>query len=370
MSTGDSSDLVEAVVAALVQAASSAAGAAGTALGAEAIDWVRNGLGQLPRWTQAAAQVDTAPDDEQAQQGLATAVNELLNLNPGLAQALESRLTQPGQPGPVPPLPTDPPTITIGEHARIGGGAGPTAVGMGNNVAGRDIRTKVINKRRSIGVLIAVLVVMAALIALGIHFAGHSSNQPGLGLPEHVAKPLTNMEQVKAVLPDLHALPAGWQETEPAVANPGGECIGAATSSGPMGDLCRQVVASASARFDTAEPGGSVFFMVVAGPSTSWADRMYDQYLQYFDDGTTSPVAFPAFGDRSSVRQGSGETSVLIRTGTVVVSVVYTIVSNYDASPSANDTQRARQTVIPLASMITTRAQQAQAGQTPTASAR
>ncbi|MER6548458.1 hypothetical protein [Streptomyces sp. NPDC001250] len=364
---GDSPDLVAAVVAALVQAASSAAGAAGTALGAEAIDWVRNGLGQLPRWTEAAARVDTAPDDEQAQQGLAEAVNELLSGNPGLAQALESRLTQPG---PVPPLPTGPPAITIGEHARIGGGAGPTAVGVGNNVAGRDIRTKVINKRRSIGVLIAVLVVMAALIALGIHFAGHSSNQPGLGLPEHVAKPLTNMEQVKAVLPDLHALPAGWQQTEPALANPGGECIGAATSSGPTGDLCRQVVASASDRFDTTQPGGSVFFMVLAGPSTSWADQMYDQYLQNLDNGMTSTADFPAFGDRSSARQGSGETSVLIRTGTVVVSVVYTIVSNNDASPSANDTQRARQTVIPLASMITTRAQQAQAGQTPTASAR
>ncbi|MFB7506907.1 hypothetical protein [Streptomyces broussonetiae] len=360
MSTGDSSDLVAAVVAALVQAASSAAGAAGTTLGAEAIDWVRTGLGQLPRWTQAAERVGTAPDDEQAQQDLAKAVDELLSLNPGLAQALESRLTQPG---PVPPPPTGPPTITIGEHARIGGGAGPTAVGAGNNVAGRDVRTKVTNKRSGIGVLIAALVVMAALIALSIHFVGRSSNQ-------HAAKPLTNMEQVKAVLPDLHALPAGWQQTQPALASPSGECIGAAASSGPTGDLCRRVVASASARFDTAEPGGSVFFMDVAGPSTSWADQMYDQYLQHFDDGMTNPVNFPAFGDRSSARQGAGETSVLIRTGTVVASVVYTTVSNNDASPSANDTQRARQTVIPLASMITTRAQQAQAGQTPTASAR
>ncbi|MFH8382987.1 hypothetical protein ACH4E7_18865 [Kitasatospora sp. NPDC018058] len=163
--------MVAAVVAALTQAASSAAGAAGTALGVEAVDWVRQGLGQLPRWTQAAERADSAPEDAEAKQRLAEAVNELLSLNPALAQALAARLEQLQRPVEAPPAPPGPPTVNVGEGARVGG-AGQAAVGLGNVLVGGDVHNKTVVKRSSVGIVITVLVIVAGLIALGIHYLG------------------------------------------------------------------------------------------------------------------------------------------------------------------------------------------------------
>ncbi|KJS52811.1 hypothetical protein VM98_29120 [Streptomyces rubellomurinus subsp. indigoferus] len=175
MSSGDGTDLVGAVVAALAQAASSAAGAAGTALGAEATSWVLQGLGRLPRWAQAAQRVESAPEDDAARQQLADAVGELLSLQPELAERLAERLAA-GLLPTASPLPPAPPAVTVGEGAHIGG-AGQTAVGgSGHTLVGGDVHNNVVNKRGSTGVVVATLIVVAALIALGIHFLGGSGS--------------------------------------------------------------------------------------------------------------------------------------------------------------------------------------------------
>ncbi|MEU8920113.1 hypothetical protein AB0D10_04135 [Kitasatospora sp. NPDC048545] len=177
MSTGDGTDLV----AALVQAAGSAAGAAGTALGAEAVGWVREGLGQLPRWSRAAERAEAVPRDDAARQDLAEAVGELLSLHPGLAESLAERWAQalgpveaPPAP-PVPPVPPAPTTVTVGDGFSVGG-PGQAAVGVGNIVAGGDVhhdnRVNNVHKGGGAGFLVAVLV------ALGIHFFGGS---PSIG---------------------------------------------------------------------------------------------------------------------------------------------------------------------------------------------
>ncbi|MFJ8621381.1 hypothetical protein ACIRD3_00875 [Kitasatospora sp. NPDC093550] len=172
MGSGEGADLVGAVVAALVQAASGVAGAAGTALGAEAVGWVREGLGQLPRWAQAAERVDSAPQDDGARRGLADAVGELLRVHPALAESLAERLAQAVAPVGLPPAPpAPPPSITVGEGAFVGG-AGQTAVGSGNTVVGGDVHHNTVHKRGSGGLVVAILVVVAALVALGIHFLG------------------------------------------------------------------------------------------------------------------------------------------------------------------------------------------------------
>ncbi|MFD8750287.1 hypothetical protein ACFV0O_04800 [Kitasatospora sp. NPDC059577] len=168
MSTGDGTDLVAVVVAALVQAAGSAAG---TALGAEAVGWVREGLGQLPRWSRAAERAEAAPRDDAARQDLAEAVGELLSLHPGLAESLAERWAQalgpveaPPAP-PVPPLPPAPTTVTVGDGFSVGG-PGQAAVGVGNIVAGGDVhhdnRVNNVHKGGGAGLLVAVLVVVGA----------------------------------------------------------------------------------------------------------------------------------------------------------------------------------------------------------------
>ncbi|MER7583650.1 hypothetical protein [Kitasatospora sp. NPDC097691] len=173
MSSGDGTDLAAAVVAALLQAATGAAGAAGTPFGADGVGWVQEGLRQLPRWAQAAERADSAPQDDGARLGLAEAVGELLSLHPALAESLETRRAErAAQPVEEPPAPT---TVTVGASAVVGG-AGQTALGTGNVLVGGNIHNKVVNKHGNTGLLIAVLVVVGALVALGIHFLGGSKN--------------------------------------------------------------------------------------------------------------------------------------------------------------------------------------------------
>ncbi|MFJ8477701.1 hypothetical protein [Kitasatospora sp. NPDC094011] len=214
MSTGDGSDVVAAVVAALVQAASNTVGAAATALGGEAMDRVRDGLRRLPRWARAADRLKAAPDDGEAQRDVGEAVGELLSLDTGLKELLkellEARSAAPGSASP--PAPSS--AIAFGDRSRIGG-TGQTAVGSDITMAGRDMRTKTVHRHGSVGALIAVLAVVSALIALGIHLgSGHSLQFPGGsgngGAGNGGGTTALGPEQVQAILPDLRSVPTGW----------------------------------------------------------------------------------------------------------------------------------------------------------------
>ncbi|MQS15633.1 hypothetical protein F7Q99_26020 [Streptomyces kaniharaensis] len=351
MTTGDSSDLVAMVVQALVQAASNTVGAAGAALGSEAVARVREGLRRAPHWAQAAGQVDATPGDPQAQQALARAVGELLGWNPGLAANLRARLSVVTT---EPPPPQDAPVTVIGGGNRT---SGQTAMGTNNTVAGGNIRTT--HRHGSVAGLIGVLVAVAALVALGIHLNSGSSQDLGMPGGGLAAAPLTNTDQVRSVLPDLHAVPAGWRESRAPTAEPPSDCKGSGISAAEA-DLCSQSVASGTVTYRTADEDVRVQFRIVAGPSPLWADKAYDLIQASFTKGPSAdPVAVPAVGDRSSAHRDGRTTGVLVKVGSTVLMVTY--------APTSTD-PRAAERVTPLARMFATRSQQAQTGRTPDAS--
>ncbi|MBV6702732.1 hypothetical protein KV557_37505 [Kitasatospora aureofaciens] len=351
MTTGDGSNLVAMVVQALVQAASHTVGAAGAALGSEAVARVQEGLRQAPHWAQAADQVDATPGDPQAQQNLTRAVGELLGWDPGLAANLRARLSV---------ATTEPPPPAGAPVTMLGGGhwtSGQTAMGANNTVAGGDIRTT--RRRGNVGVLIAVLVVAAALIALGIHLNSGQPQHLGMpGGPLGAAAPLTSAAQVQSVLPDLHAVPAGWRQDRAPTAEPPGDCHGG--SNAAEADLCAQTVASGTATFHNDTGNTRAQFRIIAGPSPTWADKAYDLLLaSYQKDSSADPVAVPAVGDRSTAHRNDQNTDILVKSGSTVLMVSY--------RPRSSDSHDA-ENATELARMFAARSQQAQNGRTPNAS--
>ncbi|MGW4379767.1 hypothetical protein [Kitasatospora sp. NPDC004531] len=346
MVAGDGSDTVAAVVAALVQAASRTAGAELAAFGPE-IERVRQGLRRLPRWNRAAQQLLDTPNDPGAARALAEAVAELLDIDPELRDALGAlRPTA----DPLPPPPAAPPSITFGADATIGGGSGQTAVGSPNAV---QIGTYNKTTRRSggTGPLIAVVAVATAAAAVSSYLGLGSGQQPGR--PGHGVSALT-AGQVQAALPDLHALPTGWRSSTPAdVSDSPADCSGEPEAAA---EFCRQPAVVGEISF---ESGGTVVsFRILAGPSRAWADTLYQRFLANSSDSFRA-ISIPAMGDASAAGNGPSGTEVLIEVGATVLVVGYEPKYPVDGWDSSK--------VVPFARMFTTRSQQAQDGETPTA---
>ncbi|MGW3046085.1 hypothetical protein ACWC9T_40215 [Kitasatospora sp. NPDC001159] len=97
----------------------------------------------------------------------------------------------------------------------------------------------------------------------------------------------------------------------------------------------------------------------MAYDSPTGADAVYQRFSNISTDSNSTPAAFPALGDSSSAWSEGSTATAAVRVGTTVLLV------DYHPKYLIEDSDRAA--VAPLARMLTIRSQQAQNGQTPTA---
>ncbi|MEV7780495.1 hypothetical protein [Kitasatospora sp. NPDC088351] len=330
----DGQDLVRAVVGALVRTAANSA----TSTGGAAVDVVRARLRGTPDGAQAVDAVEAAPSDRHAQARLAAAVGQLLATDQAFARYLVT--TELGHPAhqPTPPKPGAATTLTLRAVGGIPGGGLATA-----------------GRRAGGSVLVAlVLIVVAALVALGIHLGSRPVLRPGVPGLAHGAVALRDPGQMRGVLPDLQAMPAGWTlESGPSAGTgSGGEvrCL--------LPDACDQQLGYASVTFRGASPY-TVNFTVVSFASTETARRAFDLTSQRAD-GAATAVPLPRIGDQSTARTTGGhEVEALVRVGTTLL---YTRATAPD-EPTSHDAT----VLTAFAHLLAERAQQAQDGLTPDA---
>ncbi|MGW2254254.1 hypothetical protein ACWCXH_29290 [Kitasatospora sp. NPDC001660] len=338
MTAGDGADLVAMVVEALVQSASHTVGAAGAALGGEAVARVREALRQWPQWAQALSRVEAFPGDQQAQWDLALAVGQLLGGDPGLAANLRARLSV--------AMTAPPPAAAMPQMWHPGDGANWPASGAGTvpGTASRRGRIWALT-----GVVVA-LAVVGSMVGLGVYL---NSGPDG-------PKPLTTLDQVKSVLPDLHAVPDGWTQEEAPSAQPKRDCGGDGVPAAQV-DLCKQVTGTGGSRFHADGGKTQVEFQIMAGPSLEWGDKMYDvAYGISAGLPEKPPMAAPKAGERSSIFVEGECLEVLVKSGSTVLRISYC-----PENPHAPNVE----VVNRITRMFAARSQQAQDGRTPDAGA-
>ncbi|MFF2080209.1 hypothetical protein ACFVXG_36300 [Kitasatospora sp. NPDC058162] len=347
MSSGDVSGLAAAVVAALVQQAARAAGEELTALG-PLLEGVREGIGRLPRWARALERLEGAPGDEAVRGEALETVGELLAVDGPLREALAARW---------PGAPAQPPVsgVTVGASP-VSHTSGQVAIGSGNIAAGGNVdnSSKTFNRRGS-GILAAVLAAAAALAGLGLYLGRSPGPQPADVLPGagHTASVLAE-GQVRQVLPDLHAVPAGWAlDTAPDITASPANCAQHAAAN----PLCGHIRSAGSVTFST--NGNTLKFAVWALDSTDAAAGLYREFDGYTLEPGAQHAAIPALGEASTAVAGNKGIYGTVRAGTTVLIVTYL---TKDAGVPWD-----RGVLAPFARMLTTRSRQAQDGQPPSA---
>ncbi|MBV6698953.1 hypothetical protein [Kitasatospora aureofaciens] len=312
---GDGQELVTAVVEALVRAP-----------GTVVAELVRTRLRAVPGGGEAVDAIEARPADPQTRAGLAAVVGQLLAEDPAFARYL---LTELGRP-------KDPPTV----HLRV---TLPAAT-----------------RRSTGGILVTLaLVVVAALVALGINLGNRPLLQPGVHGFAHAVTALREPAQAQGVLPDIQAMPGGWQiETGPHA--------GTSTSDDVpcfVRDACDQQLAYATVNF-RAGSRHSVEFTVVTFASPGTAGRAFDTMLGSVGGAdATAAVPLPPIGDQSAARtHGSQGAEALVRVGTTLLYV-------RDSGPGASAAAADVPVLAVFAQLLATRSQQAQDGQVPDAAA-
>ncbi|MEV7026075.1 hypothetical protein [Kitasatospora sp. NPDC093558] len=347
MTAGDGSDLIAMVVEALVQSASHTVGAAGAALGGEAVARVRESLRQWPQWAHTLGRVEAYPGDQQAQWDLALAVGQLLAGDPGLAANLRARLSvamtapPPAAGAPVPQVAGVPQTWQPADGADWSA-YGPATV---QGTSSRRVRVWAITGG------VVVLGVIGTLLGLGLYI---DSGPDG-------PKPLANLDQVKTVVPDLHAVPDGWTQDKAPTSGPMGDCSAGDGFTPEESALCKQAVGRGSSGYHADGGKTQVVFSILAGPSTVWADKMYD----VANAGPSSlpeqpPMDAPKAGERSAISVDRECLAILVKAGSTVLRVSY-CPENLNA-PNVEVVNR-------ITRMFAARSQQAQDGKTPDAGA-
>ncbi|MFD8012649.1 hypothetical protein [Streptomyces sp. NPDC058955] len=337
-------DLAAAVVDLVAQAGSAALTGAGGAVGGMAVELVRGRLSGVAQGPEALAAVEQAPDDADARGRLRAKLAEVLAEDPAFAAYLASVLA--------PPRPTHPPTtvgsIHIDRNARA----------RGTFVLGDQAITR-IRKGDPVAVvsLVAVVVVLAlALYGLAGLVGGDGEGEGGRGWSGSGGgvTVLKDPETVKAVLPDLHSMPTGWTiASEPSVLVGEAACADVDRS-------CDGVLSVAQSSFHD-QFDQSANFGVVACGSVEDARRVYKELLaEPQANSEAKPLAVPALGQESAafeISQGMGQ--AIARVGTTLVFV--------EEKGSNSDYQV--ETLEKLLRMAAARAQEAQDGRTPGASA-
>ncbi|MFF9342830.1 MULTISPECIES: hypothetical protein [unclassified Streptomyces] len=335
-------DLAGAVIAAL---ASGAASGAGTAAFTRLSELVRSRVGRSDEGRGALALWDAEPGSAQASEAVRARLTVELEGDPGLAEQLRAALRS----GP-PPAPTHPPTII--QRVHIGGDAHHAAINVGP-----------LHLKKTAGTVVALVVigaVLALLVALGFHSVVRMSGDDGGG---RRVVPLTESETVRSVLPDGGSLPAGFEsDGDPVV------------STGEQGcrPACEGHLFTARTRVGRERPQKTASLHVSAFDSAPHAAQAFEEVRRDLADSSERTLmSFPAMGDTSTAFRFTpgknvvneddesieeAEAGALV--GTVVVFVRYTTAAG-DLEPS----------LAALGRMMANRAQQAQNGSTPSATA-
>ncbi|MFG2298960.1 hypothetical protein [Streptomyces sp. NPDC048603] len=342
-------DLAGAAVAAL---ASGAASGAGTAAFTRLSELVRSRLGHSDEGRGALELWEAEPGSERATDAVRARLTVELEGDPGLVEQLRAALRPAIPPVPaVPPVPAHQPAVT--QHVHIGGNANHAAINIG------PLHLK---KSRGTVVTLAVIgVVLALLVALGFRSVVQMLGDDG---DSRKVAAVSDMARVRSILPDRGSLPAGFRaDGEPDVRAAGEEGCGPA---------CEGVLFAAEGTMKRERPQQRAEFSVVACDSAPHAAQVFDQMRRDLAKSSEkSPMSFPSMGDVSTAfRFTPGKTVVNeddesveeaeagVLVGTVVVLVRYSTAAG-ELEPS----------LASLGRMLADRAQQAQNGSTPSATA-
>ncbi|MGW1105748.1 hypothetical protein [Streptomyces sp. NPDC002540] len=338
----DGADLAAAAVDAVARAAAAATTEAGGAAGGMVIDLVRGRLRDVAQGEEAVSEVERTPDDSDARSRLREKLSEVLAEDPAFAAYLASVLA--------PPKPTEQPTNVGGINIDRGGRA------RGTFVLGNQAVTKI--RKGDPGALVAVVAVVVVLALAVYGLARLATGDEGAPVPGagHRVTVLKDPATVKAVAPDLHAMPTGWTSTSTTSLASGGE----ACSEMSEKQQCAGILSVAQSAFHNPYDQ-SASFAVIACASADDAQRVYDDIEQRMGRKSESkPLAIPAFGDQAyALELSKGEGQAFVRVGTVVAAV---------QEEGANGDYEVA-TLEVLAQMVAERAQEAQDGHTPTARA-
>ncbi|MFE3825227.1 hypothetical protein [Streptomyces sp. NPDC059092] len=320
----------ELVAAAVRLVASSATGSAASAVGTRVGEVITQRLGQSPQGRRALAELESADasDDDRAAEPARAAVSSALldevledpefrrRLDSAVAEAVTGAVA-----GAHPPVSAGQPGINIG--------------GSRNKVKGNlSLGPLTIhNTRTNQAVALALLLIFAVAAVLVFRASGEEGE-------ERVAAPLDDPVVVRSVVPDEGSVPSGWTVTEQPKAE---RCGGQAD--------CAKLLGGATAKWKEAE------LIVYAATSKGAAADLYTELRQTLsEEGSATQTDVGGFGDdRSGWRHGEFS-EVIARSGTVLVRAA----SGKDAGADAEK----------LAQVVVERADQAQRGDTPSASMR
>ncbi|MEV7187031.1 hypothetical protein [Kitasatospora sp. NPDC093102] len=281
-------------------------------------DVVRARLRTVPEGARALAAAEASPGDARARALLTAAVAHLLASDQAFAQYLATTgLGKPGDP-PTVQLRSEPGTVQL----RVGPPSapppkGPTTVQLRTGPAAAARARALAARRSTMGILLALaLVLIAALVALGVHLGSRPLLKPGGPGLAHAAQPLGNPVLVLRLLPDERAVPGDWrvQRGPTAALGTDGErpCL--------LPDSCDEQLAYGIVTFGSTS-AQTVEFRVATFTSPEATARAFDSALDRAA-GTTPTVAVPLIGDQSAIRiQGSLSAVALARVGSVLLIV-------------------------------------------------
>ncbi|MBV2155884.1 hypothetical protein [Kitasatospora sp. SUK 42] len=356
---GDGRELTPAVVAALVRLARGAADGPEQAVA----EVVRARLRATPEGARVVASVEASPGDPRGREILTVAVGQLLDSDRAFAHYLAT--TQLGRPA-------DPPTVHLRTdvepsilHLRVDPrstdpgsepATGPSTVQLRLDPQAAGAQA-VATRRGNSGIVLALaLLLVAVLVAVGVRLGSRPLLHP-IG-PElaHSARTLRDPAQVQAVLPDVRAMPGGWQvESGPVSGTGAGDDVPCL-----LPGACDQQLAYATVAFRAAQVH-SVQFTVVSFISADAAGRAFGTMLDHVGgEDSAAAATIPPIGDQSAARtHGAAGAEALVRVGSTLLYV-------RDSGPGAPATTP----VLTLfARLLAARAQQAQDGRTPDADA-
>ncbi|MEU1215424.1 hypothetical protein ABZ424_23995 [Streptomyces sp. NPDC005790] len=319
------------------------------AIGNTVVDLVRRRLSGIGQGEEAVLAVQESPDDPDARSRLHERLSEVLSEDPAFAADLASVLVLP-----------EPNVVSTISHS-INVDRGSRA--RGTFVLGNQAVTKI--RKGDPWALMAVVAAVAvmALLIWGLARLATDGDGPPSAASGHRVTALKDSTMVKAVAPDLHSMPSGWTSGDSTSLT-----TGPAACQELPADHCPGLLSVAQGAFD--DPYDQYAdFIVAAWGSADDAQGFYERTTQQLTKAKgATQVAMPAFGDQSIAIEFADDNSnkrgqSWVQVGTVVVAVSEGKTAEYFGRYQLDKLQA-------LTRMVAERAQQAQDGHTPSATAR
>ncbi|MFI2209567.1 hypothetical protein [Streptomyces sp. NPDC020141] len=346
---------------------------AGSAIGAGTVQavsgLVRERLGRSEQGQAALTGLDESPGDSTAADELRAALRDALDTD----QEFERRLTALLRTPPPPPRPPAPP--------------GSVIVGDGNRLRGTNISLgplTVSTPRGGPGALLALAVLVLGIVVLAVYGGvrvldaddsparysggsggdtaarqdagtGDGAGDTGKPAADGVKRTvLKDKAVVASVLPGLDAVPSGWARKSAPEIHGASECP----------NVPADLLLCGTVAYRAPDTNNIAHLQLFAFPDVAAARSVYRQ----LKERNPASIALPALGDESHAYNESEERSAkevrsLVRSGTVVVGVIYEI-----EAADWTEVYGADHLEI-LTRMLTQRLQQAMTGGTPTARA-